>query len=79
MQHSNNCYRQEPLMGSNISGLKYKNKIFRESQSVSPKIVIHYNVKNNSFTVGKPGNHHPNQVIQVKSPVTRQVPPDMMN
>lgn len=56
-----------------------RSRIFRESQSVSPKIFINYNVKNSSFTVRKPGSHHPNQVTHVKSPITRHVPPDMMN
>lgn len=56
-----------------------RSRIFRESQSVSPKIFINYNVKNSSFPVGKPGSHHPHQVTQVKSPITRHVPPDMMS
>lgn len=38
---------------------------------------INYNRKNNNFTKEKPGRLHLNQVIKVKSPVTRPVPSDI--
>ena len=50
----------------------------------SPKVSLHMklincNKKSHNFTVQKPGRHHLNKAIKVKSPVTGDGPPDMMN
>lgn len=50
-----------------------RNRIFKQTQSISSKICVNYKVKNNAFTVEKTGRYHLNKVSRLISPVIRHI------